>query len=180
MDRAVMASTALQRSHPITRFDHVAALLLERLPDDLPDLVFVLHQEHGQTGKGPVQSGMRGFSRRCLAGHPWQIDVESCPFSNPAGDRNLTATLLHDRVDGRESKSGPLSQLLGREERFEHPALGARVHPFSGVPDPQLNVGAGREKKPAGLCCRKIDVASPDRKRPPFGHRVAGIEGKVE
>src|SRR5438477_3987235 len=103
-----------------------------------------------------------------------QGDHEGRPATDPAAHAHRAAVALHDALRDPESESGPLAG-LGREERLED--LGEHIvrNPLAGVAYLDLH-GLASDDLGLGVAAR----LRRDRDGAALGHRVRGVEEKVE
>src|SRR3972149_4899865 len=72
----------------------------------------------------------------------WKVDFERRAMAQLAVDRNRAAALLDDAKDRRQTQTGALAGLFGREERFEYPPLRLPIHPCARVTHSQRHLAS--------------------------------------
>ena len=96
-------------------------------------------------------------------------------------DQHVAAGLLDEPMHHRQSQPGAAADLLGGEERFEHPGQGGRVHAMAVVAHPQHHVLAWcciREQ--GSVVVVEVAVVDLDHQPPAVRHRIAGIHRQVQ
>src|SRR5258708_40026990 len=87
-------------------------------------VVLVLGHENG-LGPAERRSCRRNGGRRLSRPrNAREVDLERRPNAELTIDPDVTTRLLDDPIHRRQSQPGPLSSLLGCEERLEHPRPG--------------------------------------------------------
>ena len=71
--------------------------------------------------------------RFSVAMGPRQIDLNRCPFPQPAANADSPAGLTHNAEHHRQAKPSPVADFLGREERLERALDDLGGHSGSGV-----------------------------------------------
>ena len=119
------------------------------------------HQNGFGAGPGGAGRGVTG-RRRALLFDPWQVDPERRALADLTRHPDVAAALRHNPVHRRKSEAGAVADGLRREERFERPRLGRRVHAGAVVGhghEPRTIRAAPRSESPAGT----VDVRRVDR-----------------
>ena len=89
--------------------------------------------------------------------------------------------LLHNAVDRRQAKAGPLPHRFGRKERLEHMRPNLLAHASAGIPYLYGN------QRPAGMLSdafslrhrQPFKTLRPDFKPSPFRHRVTRVYHQI-
>src|SRR5215467_1733440 len=75
-----------------------------------------------------------------------EINVERGAASKFALHHDVSASLLHDSIHGRQAKPGPFAFFLRREERLKDSRLSLAVHPRPRINDGKHHVSAGTDE----------------------------------
>jgi hypothetical protein len=169
----------LEGIRAVTRTQDGVPRRLQGFADDLAQVRLVLHEQDGLGSPRHLAVGRRAHF---LDGgvHPGQIDPERRALSFRAFQVDVALALGDDAVHGRQTETGSLADLLGREEGLEDagPHLGG--HAMARVRHRQHHVAACLHgwQAPAGLVVER-HVGRLDRQPPASRHRVTGIDGEV-
>src|SRR5688500_13215598 len=128
---------------PVLRWQDTVSLLLENAAGQASHRVFVFDEQDRFRPARRRFHGPRGFAgtRECgRRTHFRQINFERRAESGLAVDPYVPAGLFYDTVNGRQSKAGPLTGILRREEWVEGVLLGVLVHSDSGITNRQRDV----------------------------------------
>ena len=96
------------------------------------------------------------------------------------GDEDVASGLTDDSVGGREAEAGPLTDVLGREERLEDARQRALRHAFAGVADGDPAVAAVCDRGMPWVESRRREPVDRERERAAVGHCIAGVEREIE
>src|SRR5437016_5327491 len=90
-------------------------------------------------------------------------------------NNDISAALLHNAIDGRESKTRAI--FLGGEKRFKDAGLGFGIHAGARVLNGEQNI----------LSCRQFKVSAgtgvvlhPDVENAAVGHGITSVGGEIE
>src|SRR5215472_16704915 len=84
--------------------------------------IFVFHEENGLSRARSSAYGL-GLRRLHFLIDARKKDLERCALRRRTVERQIAASLIHNPVDGRQSKAGSFSPFLRREKRFEDKTL---------------------------------------------------------
>ena len=175
-----MLGAGQKRLDTVPGFQHGVAMQLQRIVHQPPHARLVFHQQDrflaaGLTGR----SGAR-LRRVCGLVGAREQDSERGSMPRSALHGDMTAALLDDPVDGRESESRSLAFLFCGEEGLEQMRLRLLIHAATGVLDRQHHVRTGidRLEIPSGLV-NDLDAAGFNGQGSAGRHGVVRVDRQV-
>jgi len=166
-DGAPVADADGERLVQIPRAEHVVAVQLQDLGDQVTHAGLRLQHQHGGGG---------GRRRRRLLDDvvPRQVDREGGAAAHVAGRLHVAAALADEGEDRGQAQPRPAAGRLRREVRLEGARERGGVHAGAGVGDAHHH-----RAQRAGRALLEIDVGGLDGDAPAGGHRVARVEQQV-
>src|SRR5688572_25983370 len=98
---------------PVLRLEDVVAMPTQDRSEDGTHLLFVLYQEDGLRAPHRASRNGRGHGHRNVSVGPRQVDLEGRAHARLAVDPDVSAALLNDAVDRRQTESGTFALVLG-------------------------------------------------------------------
>src|SRR5262249_34440863 len=124
IDCLLMSLDDLQGGSAVFGFENLVALRLQVLPCQAPQVGFIFDQQNrflSLLGARKTKRLLRG-SALFLAVDTREISAERRTAPRLAIDENVSSALLHDAVNGRKAKAGPLCA-FGRKKWLEDSGL---------------------------------------------------------
>ena len=110
-----------------------------------------------------------------------QIDLHRAAFARLAVDRHVAARLLDETVHHGKPETGPSTERLRGEERFECLADHVGRHADAGIADGEQHVLPGSDLGVrGGIAIVEISIRRLDRQPAAVRHRVARVDREVE
>src|SRR5262249_21967127 len=122
---------------------------LEKLRDQVPQALLVLHDKYGL---GTLLRRARGscFDFVRLSDQTRQVDIKERPDADFAVNPDIASALLYDSVDGCQPETRAMARFLRGEERLEDMRPGLGIHAVACVTHHHLHVLAGRHTEVSG------------------------------
>src|SRR5436309_3340325 len=141
---------------------------------------FIFDQQHCFVPRRRRNRNLPRLSYLRLGGNPRQIDLKTRSLSRLTVNRDGTAALLHNPIDSRKSKPGPLAFFFGGKEGFEEMGPDLRIHSASGVFHRQHHVWSwlGNDRLFA-MIPPQDNIGCFEKQLAALGHGVARIDGEI-
>jgi len=143
--------------------------------------VVILHYQDGLVA-ARSRLGDRHHDRlRLLVGDMRQIQPDRRAVTFLAVGLDMAARLLDETIDHAQAEAGTLAELLGSEERLEHPVSDRRRNAGAVVAHRYHDVGTQhRFRIGPDISLVEHDIGALECQLAAVGHGVAGIDGEID
>ena len=130
------------RAARIRRFQHVVALPPQDRAHDYSNRILVFHQQNRLAAVRPGADFDRGHLHLLASGDRREMNGKGRADARLALDGDESIALAYDAVNGRQTETSPLANVLRREEGFEQMGACLRRNPDAVIDDAHPDVVA--------------------------------------